>query len=130
MNSKDYQENALKTEANDFDVIGPRLNHTKSIRLLHAGMGMTTEAGEFIDQLKKHLFYGKTLDEVNLGEEIGDLLWYIAIAADELNMDISQIMQTNIDKLKARFPDKFTEHDAQNRDLDKERDILEKGSES
>jgi NTP pyrophosphatase (non-canonical NTP hydrolase) len=128
MNNKDYKENALRTESNDFDVIGPRLNHTKSIRLLHAGMGMSTEAAEFIDQLKKHIFYGKPLDEVNLAEEIGDLLWYIAIASDELEIDISQIMQTNIDKLRARFPEKFTEEKAENRDLEKERDILEEGS--
>lgn len=129
MQNKEYQESALRTESNNFETIGSRLMQGEIIRLLHAGMGMDTEAGEFTDQLKKHIFYGKPLDEVNLSEEIGDMLWYIAIAADALNIDISQIMQTNIDKLKARYPEKFTEYDAQNRDLGKERGILEEGSE-
>lgn len=128
MNNSDYKENALRTESNDFEVIGARMHEVENIRLLHAAMGMQTEAGEFTDQLKKHIFYGKSLDKVNLSEEIGDMLWYIAIASDVLDVDLSQIMQTNIDKLRVRFPEKFTEEKAENRNLDEERDILEEGS--
>lgn len=54
---------------------------------LHATTGGLTEiGGEFADQLKAHIFYGKPLDVVNLGEELGDSWWYIAIAANAANI--------------------------------------------
>ena len=53
-------------------------------------------------------------------------MWYCAIALDELDGDFDEVMKTNIAKLSARYPDKFTEHNAEVRDLDKERKILEK----
>lgn len=126
MQNKQYKESALRTESNDFKAIGERMSQEGNIRLLHAGIGLATESGEFLDALKKSLFYGKELDRVNLKEEIGDLLWYCAIALDELGGDFDSTMATNIAKLKARFPNKFTEEDAENRNLDKEREILEK----
>ena len=95
------------------------------MNLLHAAMGISTESGELMDAFKRKLFYGKELDVVNVKEEIGDVMWYIAILLRELDLDLEDVLQVNIDKLKARFPDKFTEKDALNRDLDKERNILE-----
>ena len=65
------------------------------------------------------------LDLVNVKEEIGDLLWYIAIMLNVLDTDFETVMRTNIAKLKARYPDKFTEEKATHRDLNKERQILE-----
>jgi len=126
MQNKDYKEAALRTESNDFEAIQKRISSKRNIRLLHAGIGLATESGEFLDALKKAIFYGKELDRVNLQEEIGDLLWYCAIALDELGGDFDSTMSINIQKLKARFPNKFTEEDAENRNLDKEREILEK----
>lgn len=93
--------------------------------LLHAAMGIGTEAGEMLDQFKRVIFYGKDLDVVNVKEEIGDLMWYIAILVRELDLDFNEILQLNIDKLKARFPEKFTQDNALNRNLEKERSILE-----
>ena len=93
--------------------------------LLHAAMGISTEAGELMDQFKRHIFYGKELDVVNIKEEMGDLMWYMAILMRELDLNFEEILQLNIDKLRARFPQKFTEEDALNRNLDKERSILE-----
>ena len=95
------------------------------MNLLHAAMGITTESGELMDAFKRKLFYGKELDVVNLKEEVGDMMWYVAILLRELDLDFHEILQLNIDKLRARYPDKFTEFDALNRDLDKERNILE-----
>ncbi|MEM7036623.1 MAG: nucleoside triphosphate pyrophosphohydrolase family protein [Bacteroidota bacterium] len=95
------------------------------MNLLHAAMGIGTEAGELLDAFKRKIFYGKELDVVNVKEEVGDLMWYIAILLRELDLDFHEILQLNIDKLRARFPDKFTEANALNRDLDKEREILE-----
>jgi NTP pyrophosphatase (non-canonical NTP hydrolase) len=125
MNSKEYIQNAIRTESTDFNSMNDRLTHDGTKRLLHAGIGLSTEAGEFLDALKKHIFYGKELDRVNLKEEMGDLFWYLAIACDELGVEFEPLMETNIAKLKARYGEKFTEHRAENRDLDTERTILE-----
>jgi len=127
MDNKTYINDSERTETMDFGPIRRRLEKTDTIRIIHMAMGLVTEAAEIMDALKKHLFYGKDLDLVNLAEEMGDQFWYLAGMARVLGYtDFDQIMQTNIDKLKARFPEKFTEENALVRDLDKERYILEK----
>lgn len=120
-----YQQLAQLTENMDFASILERLTAPRTIRLVHAAQGLSTEVGEFTDVLKKWVFYGRPVDEVNLEEELGDLMWYVAEAANALGADLGKIMATNIEKLRARYPDKFTEFDAQNRNLAKEREILE-----
>ena len=125
MDTQEYVKNAIKTESQDFEAIGARMSEVQNQRLLHAGIGLATEAGEFLDALKKHIFYGKELDTVNLGEEMGDIFWYCAIVSDQLGIDFSEVMEKNISKLKARYGDKFTEDGAIKRDLDTERKILE-----
>lgn len=133
MDSKKYQKSALRTNTPSYSgvvkrVTGADLTHSyndKALDLLHASMGLVTEAGEFQDMIKKHIFYGKERDDVNLKEEIGDILWYCAIALEALGADFESVMKTNIDKLKARYPEKFTEEAAVNRNLDRERKILE-----
>lgn len=122
----EFVSNSLKTEARDMTPVLDRLQEVGTVRLLHAMIGLCTESAEFQDMLKKHIFYGKPVDRPNLIEELGDIMWYIAIASDELGVSLEDIMQKNSDKLKARYGDKFTEDKASNRDLDKERAILEK----
>ena len=114
-----YVELAISTCSPNFhsDKVHPQL--------LHASMGMVTGAGEFQDALKRALFYGKDLDIVNLVEELGDVLWYVAIACDHLGVQMDTVFGINIDKLKARFPDKFEKHAALFRDLENERKVLE-----
>jgi NTP pyrophosphatase (non-canonical NTP hydrolase) len=126
MDTKEYVQNAIKTESRHFEVTGQRMAEIRNQRLLHAGIGLATEAGEFLDALKKHVFYGKELDTVNLAEEMGDLFWYCALIADELNAPFADVMERNISKLKARYGDRFSEDKAQNRDLKTERKILER----
>jgi NTP pyrophosphatase (non-canonical NTP hydrolase) len=135
-----YIELALRTEptAEQYETIAQRLADPQVIRLLHAFVGLATETGEILDALKKYVFYGKPLDLVNLAEEIGDLNWYEAIATDALAILLEQnpndlektIKETNIAKLKARYPDKFSETNAVIRDLSTERDILNEVEES
>lgn len=125
MNSQEYIQGATRTESNDFLAMQERFAETGTIRLLHASMGLATESGEFLDTLKKHLFYGKTLDRVNLAEEMGDLFWYLAIAASELGVDFESVMTKNLEKLRARYGEKFSEEKAEKRDLNRERSILE-----
>jgi NTP pyrophosphatase (non-canonical NTP hydrolase) len=126
MDSLQYIKDATRTESTNFTAMGERLSKEGNIRLLHGAIGLSTEVGEFQDALKKHVFYGKELDRVNLSEELGDMFWYMAIIADELGVDFESVMKTNIDKLKARYGEKFTEEKAEKRDLNKEREILEK----
>lgn len=125
MDSKEYVNSVLITETKNYDPVKERLQDTGTIRLLHAMIGMCTESGEIQDQLKKHIFYGKQIDKTNLVEEIGDLLWYVGVMSSELGVDISEAMEKNIAKLRARYGDKFTEAAALNRNLDAERKILE-----
>jgi NTP pyrophosphatase (non-canonical NTP hydrolase) len=94
--------------------------------VLHAAMGLCTESAELLDALKKNMFYGKELDVVNLEEELGDLMWYMAYLLRELDLDFSRILQNNIDKLMIRYPEKFDQAKALDRDLDSERKELEK----
>lgn len=126
MNSEDFIKGVLRTEALIDEEVKVRMNDPKTARLLHAAMGMETEVGEFMDELKKVIFYGKVLDVTNLKEELGDKLYYIGLAIDALGTSFEEVMNMNHAKLKARYGNKFTEDAAKNRDLGTERNILEK----
>ena len=122
----DFVKACVMRESKDQDKIKARLQDTDTIRLLHSMIGLCTESGEIQDQMKKNIFYGKPLDRVNLVEELGDLMWYVAIAADTLGVSLEDIMERNNAKLEARYGKAFTEQAALVRNLDKEREILEK----
>ena len=77
--------------------------------LLHAAMGIAGESGELVDAVKKSVFYCKELDVANMREEIGDLMWYIALACRTLNFNMEDILQENISKLRLRYPDKYSD---------------------
>lgn len=102
-----------------------RCGDEETIDLLHAAMGVSTEAGELLDVLKKFLAYGKPMDKVNILEECGDIEWYLAIIYRRFNVTKEEVLEMNINKLKKRFPDKFDADQAINRDLTKERAQLE-----
>jgi NTP pyrophosphatase (non-canonical NTP hydrolase) len=125
MDSQQYIADAVRTESRDFETIATRMQSPENIRLLHSAIGLVTEAGEIQDALKKHVFYGRALDKVNLEEELGDLFWYMAIMADTLGISFEQVMEKNIRKLKSRYGEKFTEERAITRNLQTERQILE-----
>lgn len=116
-----YAKEASRTEAPAKEIV----LDPETARILHALLGFVTEDGEFADPIKRLLFYGKPLDLVNMREELGDKLWYWVLAVDACGGDPIAIMQKNIDKLRARFPDKFTTERALNRDLVAERKALE-----
>lgn len=92
---------------------------------IHMVLGMLTEAAELADVFKKELAYGKEIDWVNVKEEIGDLMWYIANFCTMNDIRLSNVLHTNIEKLKTRYPKTFTTGEALSRDLDSERKILE-----
>lgn len=97
----------------------------EGIDVLHAILGIATESGELLEALAIGLFGDDGFDVVNVAEEVGDIFWYQAILAHVAGKTFEGIQATNIAKLRARFPNKFTEYDAQVRDLASERVILE-----
>lgn len=116
MKIKQYLENAERTRS--------KLDN-QQLDNIHMALGLVTEAGELADVFKKNLAYNKNIDWVNVQEEIGDLLWYVAGLCNINGFNLEKILQNNIDKLKSRYPEKFTSENAINRNLDKERKILE-----
>lgn len=103
-----------------------KLQDPKTIRVLHSILGLATETGELIEMLRQHLSNDKELDLVNMKEEIGDLQWYNALGLDVCESSFEEVMERNIEKLAARYGDKFSDIKALNRDLETERKILEK----
>ena len=86
--------------------------------LMHAALGLAGEAGEFCDAIKKHLVYGRELDRENAIEELGDVLWFVALGCTALGVSMSDVAQGNIDKLRKRYPEKYDDELAYRR-LDK-----------
>jgi len=201
MNYIEYVKNVLRTES-------PKNPFTKEVedlglnyRLYHGILGINTEIGEILEAYDKSKETGSKLDYVNLGEETGDILWYIGVISNvfgiekelysieisDKNVDINHfpakleilantlldmtkktmfygkqleeekvkkliteifvltniyinslgikvdsitfenVMDTNIKKLKKRYPEKFNDENAENRNLKEERKILENG---
>lgn len=117
MNANDYQQSVLRTAPLTSGFLKTNLSVVTE-QLLHAQLGITTELGEFSDPIKRKIIYGQTLDISNIQEECGDMLWYIALALNAIECSLEDCMQGNIDKLKIRYPEKFTEELAKER-LDK-----------
>jgi NTP pyrophosphatase (non-canonical NTP hydrolase) len=82
-------------------------------RGLHALLGIVSE----LDELQEAQFIG---DTTNIAEEIGDLLWYLALAANAAGLSLSACGRATIEKLNVRYPEAFTSTSALNRDLDAE----------
>jgi NTP pyrophosphatase (non-canonical NTP hydrolase) len=76
-------------------------------RLTIFGLGVAGEAGEVADLLKKHIGHGHYLDVAKLTRELGDVLWYVAALAATVGVDLEDVAQANIEKLRARYPNGF-----------------------
>lgn len=83
--------------------------------VLNACLGLAGEVGELNDMVKKWVFHEKELDETHLKKELGDVMWYVAMMCESMGWNLDDVMQTNIDKLKARYPDGFDPVKANNR---------------
>ena len=76
-------------------------------RLLTAGVGINAEGGEFLEIIKKMVFQGKPWNEDNrehLIIELGDVMWYVAQATMALDISFAEVIETNVNKLKKRYP--------------------------
>lgn len=126
MNPKTYIEKTARTDHSDYSQVVERISNPETARLIHYELGICSESGELQNALKRWVAYGKPVDAVNIKEELGDVLWYMARICDLFGWTLEEVMQTNINKLEVRFPEKFTEEAALNRNLEKERETLEK----
>ena len=75
--------------------------------LINSVMGLCGESGEAIDIVKKWLMQGHELDKEHLVRELGDVAWYLAVAATALDIPLEAVFQGNLDKLRQRFPNGF-----------------------
>ena len=86
------------------------LDNVKITHLLTAALGLTGEAGEFSDHVKKIFFHGKPFDDERREEmilELGDLMWYVMQACEGLEVSLGEVIYDNIEKLSKRHPDGF-----------------------
>lgn len=127
MTPSEYCAAAMQFERDEYDSVAFRSSQIETLKIEHAAYGLVTEAGEILDALKKHKIYGKPLDLVNLKEEAGDVLWYLARLATAAGFSFEEAMQANIAKLSKRYGEKFSEASALNRDTEAERKVLEQG---
>ena len=88
-------------------------------RLLTAALGLTAESGEFTEVVKKIILQGKPYNDENkfhMKRELGDICWYLAQACMALDTTFDEVIEMNVDKLKARYPGgEFDVHNSENR---------------
>lgn len=99
MTINEYQQLAMRTCNKELSQQG---------MLVNSVMGLCGESGEASEVIKKHLFHHHELNKEEFIKELGDVCWYLAEAASAIDVSLEQIMQSNIDKLKARYPDGFS----------------------
>lgn len=83
--------------------------------ILNGCLGLSGEVGEFNDMVKKWIFHEKPLNTEHAKKELGDVLWYVAMICHSFGWNLNEIMQINVDKLKARYPEGFDVNHSANR---------------
>ena len=85
-------------------------------RQIIAALGLTGEAGEFANMIKKMTANGHSIAANDLADELGDVLWYLAEAATACGLNLDDIARMNVDKLKSRYPEGFSQERSINRE--------------
>jgi len=101
MDFSQYQELAMRT--------APAQASVTAVDQLVAVAGLTGEAGEVAELFKKKYGHNKTFDSKDLSKELGDVLWYLTRICQLNGLDLGQVAQGNIEKLKARYPEGFVQ---------------------
>ena len=109
----DFVEGVTSEPSKDFAKLLARMTELEATgdadlpHLLTAALGLTAEAGEFTEVVKKIILQGKPYNEDNvfhMKRELGDICWYIAQACMALDTSFDEIIEMNVDKLKKRYP--------------------------
>jgi len=120
---KDFVKEVTSTESNNTRKLTYKLeelDHKVNIALLMTGsIGLASEGGEFSEIVKKCVFQGKPLDAdtiFHMKRELGDIMWYWVNACRALDLDPNDVVEENVNKLKARYPGgEFDVHYSENR---------------
>lgn len=123
MRTNDNQNSyRLRTELTGKLLLSPMLeNNVKCDNIKDIGglingvLGLTGESGEVSDLVKKGIFHEKGIDLEHLKKECGDVMWYLSLICESCGFTLDDVMQTNIDKLIARYPDGFDTYKANHR---------------
>lgn len=119
MTGNEYQQLAMRTndKKNTLRLTEAMYNNraVSVAQLLNGVLGLTGEAGEVSDLVKKGIFHEKGINLEHLKKELGDCAWYLAMICDACGFTLDDVMQTNIDKLKERYPEGFDTYRANNR---------------
>jgi NTP pyrophosphatase (non-canonical NTP hydrolase) len=102
MTLDEYQREAMRTAGNGDLAIW--------------ALGVAGEAGEVADMVKKIVGHGHPMDREKLVKELGDVLWYVAVLADKIGAPLREVAVANMAKLRARYPDGFSEARSLNRE--------------
>lgn len=105
MTGNEYQAAALRTA---------KTNNEGDL-LINGVMGLCGESGECVDMVKKWAFQGHRLDYEHLAKELGDVAWYLAITAHAIGYELDKILELNVEKLRARYPEGFDPEKSKNR---------------
>ena len=106
MNFNEYQKLARSTAV-----------YPEEYKVVYPALGLCGEAGEVADKIKKTIRGDSSLDEVtgNIADELGDVLWYLAILADDLGVELEDVAKWNVDKLQRRMKSNKIKGDGDNR---------------
>ena len=121
----DFVKGVTSDPSLDWPVLAARLSELEVTddcnvsQLLTAALGLSAEAGEFTEVVKKIFLQGKPYTEENvfhMKRELGDICWYIAQACMALDTSFDEVLEMNVEKLKARYPGgEFDVHHSENR---------------
>lgn len=128
MKPNEYQTLAMETQA-DQEVLHTwqMTQGVKATQLQNGVRGLTDEVGELNAALKRWLEYKKELDEGNLLEECGDVLWRTTQILTAIGKTLEEAMESNLRKLGIRYEEGFTFEEANNRDLEQEEQVFDDG---
>ena len=123
---KDFVQAVTSAESNNKRSLAKRLDsldNKVNISLLMTGaIGLSSEGGEFSEIVKKCVFQGKSMDDetiFHMKRELGDIMWYWISACRALDLDPNEVVEENVNKLKARYPGgEFDVHYSENRQKD------------
>lgn len=99
MDLTEYQAEVVRTDAT--------CNEVYTVGLAMAVIGLCGELGEIAEPVKKHLYHKHELRREHLAKELGDMLWYLTLLCDKLDISLQDVLDANVKKLRERYPHGF-----------------------